>query len=346
MMREKYIKSALLFFTMSFCQLAYADNLLNSQNDSDIYNSEKHSKYLPGYNNNFEEIQTKKTFRFSGEVLTIDTRKHESCLQIQKQLLETVNTAEIETLCDENETQPLASVVRFSGRNEAGEFRSHIDLSNSSKLLKETRNVGILGFGVMGAILALPEDVSHWDREDFKLNVLGDKWKENVRNGPVWDKDNFAINFIGHPYSGAVYYVIARHAGYSAWKSFGYSAIMSTFFWEFGIEAFAEKPSIQDLLLTPIIGALIGEKFYDWDKKIRDNDGKFLNSKRLGSTALFIMNPAGELSKGMNNLVNNQNFIKDAKTYFVMRNENVSGVNDQASNQEKDFMGVKLEFKF
>ena len=339
-------KAALLFFTISFCQLTYADNSSNTKRDLNAYNPEIHRQFLPGYNDNFEEVQTKKTTRFSGEVLTIDTSKREACLEIQNQLRETMNKADIETLCDENKAQPLVSVIRFEGREETVEYRLNIDLSNSNKLAKETRNVGILGLGVMGAILALPESVSHWNRKDMKLGVLGGKWKDNVRNGPVMDEDDFAINYIGHPYSGAIYYVIARHAGYSKWKSFGYSAIMSTFFWEYGLEAFAENPSIQDLILTPIIGALIGEKFYDWDKDIRANDGKLLKSKRLGSTALFLMNPAGEISKKMNKFADNKNFIKDAKTYVVVRNEAVAGVNGNKSIQQKEFIGLKFEFKF
>ena len=335
---KKYItKSALLFFTISFCQLTFADDTSNP------YYSDRHSKYLPGNYNSFEQVQTKKTTRFSGEVLTIDTRKQEACLKIKDQLLETMNNAEIETLCDEDEAQPLISIIRVNGRDDSTEFNSYINLSNSNKLAKETRNISILGLGLMGVIFALPEDVSQWDRKDMKL---GGNWKENVRHGPVWDKDHWAINYIGHPYGGAVYYVIARHAGHSAWKSFGYSALMSTFFWEYGLEAFAEEPSIQDLILTPIIGALIGEKFYDWDKKIRANDGELLNSKRLGSTALFLMNPAGELSRGMNNLVKNQNFIQDAKTYVVVRNENVTGAKGTKSIKEKEFIGLKVEFKF
>ena len=346
MMKKNITRSALLFFTISFCQLTYADNFSNSKDNFGSYNPVLHSQFLPGYNNNFEEIQTKKATRFSGEVLTIDTRKQESCLAIQNQLREVMNSAEVETLCDENVGQPLVSVIRLDGRNETVEFSLYIDLSNSNKLVKETRNVGILGLGVMGAIFALPEEISHWDRKDMKLNVLGAKWKNNVRNGPVWDKDDLAINYIGHPYSGAVYYVVARHAGYSAWQSFGYSAIMSSFFWEYGLEAFAEKPSIQDLIVTPIIGALIGEKFYEWDKEIRAKDGELLNSKRLGSTALFLMNPAGEISKGMNKLIDNQNFIKDAKTYVVVRNETAPAVNGSNRIKQKDFIGLKFEFKF
>jgi hypothetical protein len=44
----------------------------------------------------------------------------------------------------------------------------------------------------------------------------------------------------------------------SRWQSFGYSALLSTMF-EYGAEAFFEKPSYQDLWITPVIGSLLGE---------------------------------------------------------------------------------------
>ena len=41
------------------------------------------------------------------------------------------------------------------------------------------------------------------------------------------------------------------------WSSFAYSAFASAAY-EFGVESFFERPSIQDLIVTPIGGALLG----------------------------------------------------------------------------------------
>ena len=51
------------------------------------------------------------------------------------------------------------------------------------------------------------------------------------------------INYTGHSYFGCVYYQSTRKSGYRQLDGFIYSALMSTFYWEYGIEAFAEMPA-------------------------------------------------------------------------------------------------------
>jgi hypothetical protein len=38
--------------------------------------------------------------------------------------------------------------------------------------------------------------------------------------------------------------------------------------WEYVIESFAEQPSIQDLIATPIMGSVVGELFHRWSVAI------------------------------------------------------------------------------
>lgn len=149
-----------------------------------------------------------------------------------------------------------------------------------------------LSFGILWV---LPESVTNWDKEEMLEEGLITRWKENVKAGPVWDEDSFFLNFIMHPYSGAVYYMSARGSGFKWWESFAYSTIMSTFFWEYGIEAFAEIPSWQDLLITPVIGSLFGEGFFVLKGNIIRNERRILNSKLIGNTTLFIIDPFNEI---------------------------------------------------
>ena len=100
----------------------------------------------------------------------------------------------------------------------------------------------------------LPESVSKWTSED-KKNIWN-KWWSNVQS-PHWDHDSAAINYIGHPYFGSAYYARARERGFGEFDSFLYSALASAMY-EFGVEALFERPSFQDLIVTPIGGALIG----------------------------------------------------------------------------------------
>lgn len=144
----------------------------------------------------------------------------------------------------------------------------------------------------------LPESFTKWDKEEIKKNGIGAKWKENVKAGPVVDDDNPFLNYVMHPYFGGVYYMTARSNGFNIFESFTYSALMSTFFWEYGVEAFAEIPSVQDLIVTPVLGSVVGEGFFLAKKTILKNNSKVLNSKFLGKTSLFLMDPLNTIMDG------------------------------------------------
>ena len=159
------------------------------------------------------------------------------------------------------------------------------------------RNTGALvGFGVgtMAFLYSMPSSFTNWDSDDHRNPAQ--KWWRNVSRGPVWDKDDLFLNYVTHPYAGAIYYMGARSAGANAGYSFLYSFTLSTFFWECGIEAFAERPSIQDLIVTPVFGSILGEGFYLAKRSILDNNGELWGSTAMGTTALFIMDPMTEIT--------------------------------------------------
>ncbi len=153
-------------------------------------------------------------------------------------------------------------------------------------------SAGIVGFGVL---LALPEDYTNWNKEEIKFSTVVRNWRSNISNGFVIDEDNLFLNYVMHPYFGAVYYMTLRGAGYNWWNSALYSFAMSTFFWECGIEAFAEKPSIQDIIVTPVVGSLLGELFFIAKKDIKNNDDKVLGSGFVGHTCMLLMDPLNEV---------------------------------------------------
>lgn len=156
------------------------------------------------------------------------------------------------------------------------------------------RNTGVMfgvGIGTMAFLYAMPSSFTNWE-DDGKSPFK--KWWDNVSREPVWDKDDFFLNYVTHPYAGAIYYMGARSAGANAAYSFLYSFALSTFFWEYGIEAFAERPSIQDLIVTPTAGAILGEGFYKAKRHILENDGYLCDSKALGTTTLWLMDPITE----------------------------------------------------
>ena len=61
----------------------------------------------------------------------------------------------------------------------------------------------------------------------------------------------------GHAYFGALYYIRARERGFGEVPSFLYAGLASGLY-EFGVEAVFERPSYQDLIITPVGGALLG----------------------------------------------------------------------------------------
>ncbi len=167
------------------------------------------------------------------------------------------------------------------------------------KLAEGTLYTQILMIGSVGIIYLLPESVSKWDRNELKEKSLGERWKYNVKKGPVWDKDSFVVNYVGHSISGAWYYTMARNYGISKEGSFLYTVFLSTVVWEYGYESFAEIPSWQDLISTPVLGLFFGEYFYNLEKKIDKNEGKVLNSRTLGNISYFLLNPIGSISNSL-----------------------------------------------
>ncbi|MEI6893275.1 MAG: DUF3943 domain-containing protein [Colwellia sp.] len=185
---------------------------------------------------------------------------------------------------------------------------------DSERLWSQTKSVFVYGFGVIGIISLLPEDVSNWDSEQSIFT----KWTDNVKDGPVWDRDTVILNYVGHPYFGGAYYQVARKSGYRQWDAFLYSAFMSTFYWEFGIESFAEIPSIQDLVITPVLGWAYGEWAFNTEMELRAEGGDIWGSSMLGSTALFFLDPIDYMSVGINNILGKE-FIRSGTGFIDIK---------------------------
>lgn len=160
-------------------------------------------------------------------------------------------------------------------------------------------NTGVLTGAFVGTLFVLeclPEDATAWNRAAITSRPLFDRWKHYViEKGPEWDHDKFIFNYILHPYAGAVYFMSARSCGFGFWQSMLYSSLISNIGWEFGIEAFMERPSYQDLFITPVIGSCLGELFYQAKRSIVANDYTLGGSRVLGNIAVFLVDPVNEV---------------------------------------------------
>ncbi|MDB5222137.1 MAG: hypothetical protein JWN83_804 [Chitinophagaceae bacterium] len=123
------------------------------------------------------------------------------------------------------------------------------------------------------AVKVVISDATNWAVNKFIFhydfaNISARTWKYNLTHGWEWDNDHFGTNFIGHPYSGSLYFNIARSNGYSFWGSIPY-AIEGSLVWEY----FGEntKPSKNDIINTPLSGLLLGEMLYRISSNILDD---------------------------------------------------------------------------
>lgn len=161
-------------------------------------------------------------------------------------------------------------------------------------------NTATLSGAFVGTLLVLeclPEDATSWNRAELQDVPLFKRWHNHViKEGPEWDHDKFYFNYILHPYAGAAYFMAARSCGFNFWRSALYGAIVSTVGWEFGIEAFMERPSIQDIFVTPIAGGCIGEGFYHVKRWLIDNDYCLFGSRVLGGILAFLVDPVNEFT--------------------------------------------------
>lgn len=142
----------------------------------------------------------------------------------------------------------------------------------------------------------LPEGATNWNRAAIQKDPFYTRWYNHViKEGPEWDGDSPIFNYVLHPYAGAVYFMSARSTGFNYWQSLLYAACISTIGWEFGIEACMERPSIQDIFVTPLVGSVIGELFYKLKRNIVSHDYRLWGSPVIGNIVAFLIDPVNEV---------------------------------------------------
>ncbi len=165
---------------------------------------------------------------------------------------------------------------------------------NYGRLAGNTTVLFAGGLTMLAILQMMPEDATAWNKAEIDKTPMFQRWYDHVMRAPVFDKDNAIFNYVLHPYAGAAYYMSARSQGFNLWQSWLYSFAVSTFFWEYGIEAFNEIPSINDLIITPMGGLILGESFYLAKRYIVEHDYEVLGTKWLGYPIAFLLDPVNE----------------------------------------------------
>lgn len=150
----------------------------------------------------------------------------------------------------------------------------------------------VVGFNL--GLWAFDRFALHGDYSYISWNSI----KRNFRKGFVWDNDMLATNTFMHPYNGSLYYGAGRANGFNYWQSTLFS-LGGSAMWEFFMEN--EYPSINDIIATPVGGAVIGETLFRASDAVLDD--RSTGAERFGrEAAAFILSPL----RGINRIITGQ----------------------------------------
>ena len=101
-------------------------------------------------------------------------------------------------------------------------------------------------------------------------------YKRTFTLPPVWDNDSISWNYGVHPIMGSFSYLAYRNKGAYWAEAFAGAAINSAIY-EYFIAGGTQQPSINDLIVTPILGSILGEGIYQIKKMfLRDKHLTFI----------------------------------------------------------------------
>jgi len=145
---------------------------------------------------------------------------------------------------------------------------------------------------LLAGTASLPREWTGWSETFVEdgLRNLGRAWT----SPPVMDDDAWFHNYVGHPYGGGVYYNTVRCQGASPAQSLLFTTVLSLQ-WEYVFEAVAERPSIQDIVITPIAGMALGEGVHRLTLALQEG-GTSLPEKAV----ILVLNPMHVLFAGFN----------------------------------------------
>ncbi|MCP5090847.1 MAG: DUF3943 domain-containing protein [Gammaproteobacteria bacterium] len=177
---------------------------------------------------------------------------------------------------------------------------STVDTRDRDGLKRDTWYFAGYQWVTIGILYMAPESVSGWSDEQ-KSGYSMSIWWDNVTH-PQMDSDDFYINYLLHPYWGATYFVRAQERGYGTKGAFWYSVLLSSMY-EFGAEALFEEPSIQDLIVTPVFGSLLGRYFMHVRHDIRERE-EVLGYRATRDKWLWVLtDPLGSLNSQVDRLL-------------------------------------------
>jgi hypothetical protein len=112
--------------------------------------------------------------------------------------------------------------------------------------------------------------ITNPDIEWQKVITLS-QFKTAFTKAPKYDKDHWSFNFVVHPVMGYISYTTYRNRGGSFLGGFLCSALSSAYY-EYFLASWTQRPSYNDMIITPVSGSLLGEGVWQLRKAlVRDN---------------------------------------------------------------------------
>lgn len=139
-------------------------------------------------------------------------------------------------------------------------------------------------------LAALPQEISGWHEGTF--SEYGENMRRAFTSPPVFDSDKWYINYIGHPYQGTLFFNAVRSQDARFWQASLFT-LGHVFVWEYVIESGLEQPSIQDLIVTPLAGIVLGEGIHRATVAMGRNGFRWYEV-----AAVVVLNPMFALNNG------------------------------------------------
>lgn len=127
----------------------------------------------------------------------------------------------------------------------------------SHYLRAATELAAFLGVGWIIYYATISINATDWDYDGSWASL---RHKLIDGHGIRFDDNPVILNSPGHPFAGAIYYGVARSNGFNPLQSFLF-AFAGSGLWELLVE-YREVVSINDMVFTPVAGAVIGETFH------------------------------------------------------------------------------------
>ena len=213
------------------------------------------------------------------------------------------------------------------------------------ELISDTKYLAAFNGAMIGLMSALPSEVTNWAEHNETPFAV---WEKHLYGPPHIDHDSWKWNYVAHPIAGASYYRICREREKSIGQCYLYSFLVSAILWEYGWEATREQPSIQDLIITPTAGALLGEIATQLSNEIRTNDGRVLGSPAIGKAVLALLNPVGSIIDEVRNVIDPLGQRLNSRPFFrygTTPSDRIYGSHSPLESRRRVEIGVTIKLQ-